>query len=65
MHKWDRFMAKFPLTTKHLNIWLFDEFGIGIGFRPHWSVYILIGFVGINIFLNEGSKRNDCEVDDG
>lgn len=53
MHKWDRFMAKFPLTTKHLNIWLFDEFGIGIGFRPHWSVYILIGFVGINIFLNE------------
>jgi len=42
-----------PVTTKHTNIYLFQEFGVGVIFQPHWSIYILIGFIGINIFLKE------------
>ena len=38
------------LTTKHLNIHLFDEYGFAIIFNPNWSLYILLGFVSVNIF---------------
>ena len=37
-------------VTEHINIYLFDEFGFAIIYRPKWSLYILLGFISINIF---------------
>lgn len=38
------------LATKHLNILAFSEFGVGLVFTPGWSLYLLIGFISVNIF---------------
>lgn len=38
------------IPTKHTNIHIGEAFGIAFFYSPGWSVYILIGFVGINIF---------------
>lgn len=35
----------------------FDEYGFAIIFQPHWSLYILIGFVGINIYLKREGEE--------
>lgn len=40
------------IATKHTNILLFEEFGLAFIFTPGWSIYILLGFVGINIYFD-------------
>ena len=39
------------IYTKHMNIRLFDEYGLAIIYQPRWSIYLLIGFVSINIYF--------------
>ena len=46
-------MDKPYIVTKHLNISLFYTYGFSIMYTPHWSLYILIGFIGINIIKKE------------
>lgn len=40
------------IETKHTNIWIFGDFGIAFIVTPGWSIYIVLGFVGINIFFD-------------
>lgn len=42
--------------TSRINIWLFNEYGLGITIQPHWGIYILIGFIGINIFFKRDGE---------
>jgi hypothetical protein len=44
------------IITKHTNIWFFEEFGLAFILTPGWSIYILLGFVGINIFIYKYRK---------
>jgi hypothetical protein len=41
-----------PITTKHTNIWLFQEFGFALTFEPSVAIHVVIGFISINIFFN-------------
>ena len=43
--------------TNRVNIWLFQEYGFSITILPHWSIYILIGFVEINIFFERDGEK--------
>ncbi len=45
------------IATKHTNIWLFEDFGLAFILTPGWSIYILLGFVGVNIFFDKHRKR--------
>lgn len=39
------------VATDHINIWIFEEFGFAICIDHRLrSIYILLGFVAINIF---------------
>ena len=40
------------VATYHINIWIFEEFGFAILIDLS-SIYILLGFVGINIFFRK------------
>ena len=44
------------LDRKWGRITLFEEYGFGFIFQPHWSIYFLVGFIGINIQLNRGES---------
>ena len=44
------------IATKHTNIWLFEDFGFAFILTPGWSIYILFGFVGINIYFGKYRK---------
>lgn len=44
------------IATKHTNIWLFEDFGFAFILSPGWSIYILLGFVGVNIFFDKYRK---------
>lgn len=44
------------ITTKHTNMWLFEDFGLAFILTPGWSIYILLGFVGVNIFFDKHRK---------
>lgn len=47
-------MHRIRISKKcHVDIWLFDEFGLAVIYQPGWSLYFLIGFIGINIFWRE------------
>lgn len=39
------------IATKHTNIWLFEDFGFAFILTPGCSIYILLGFVGVNIYF--------------
>lgn len=42
------------VITDYINIWLFEEFGFAIFIdRRLRSIYILLGFVAINIFFRK------------
>lgn len=40
------------IVTKHTNISFFEDYGLAIIFQPHFSLYILIGFIGFNMLLD-------------
>jgi len=39
------------IAAKHTNIWFFEDFGFAFIFAPGYSIYILLGFVGVNIYF--------------
>lgn len=49
-------MKKLILVTDHLNVWVFGTYGLGIYYTPYWSIYIVVGFIAINIFLDGRGK---------
>ena len=44
------------IATKHTNICFFEDFGFAFIFTPEWSIYILLGFVGINMYFDKHGK---------
>lgn len=41
------------IATKHTNIWFFEDFGLAFVLTPGWGIYILLGFVSINIYFDK------------
>lgn len=41
-----------PIVTKHTNIYLFEEFGLGIAYEFGYGLIIVLGFIRINIFFD-------------
>lgn len=42
------------IETKHLNIWVFEEFGFAVEYIPKWMIHICILFISINIGIMPG-----------
>lgn len=43
--------GSYRINTEHLRISIFEIFGLGIIYDPHWAIEITLGFIDITIYL--------------